>query len=111
MHEFEVIAKYQAAWRLTHHMLEAARNNNWDGLIDLEKERRILITQVMESNKHAMAEQSSRESQAELIRKILAADEEIASLTKTWMAEVAEILNSVSAGKKLEQAYNTSNNV
>ena len=107
----DVIAKYEAAWQLTHRMLETARNNDWDSLIVLEKERGILIVQLMEADKNEMPEQILRQTKADLISKILSADDEIASLTKAWMGEISEVLSSVNAGKKLEQAYNTSNNV
>ena len=106
MNESEVIAKYEAAWQLTHRMVEAARNNDWDGLIEFEKERSVLIGQLMESDKNEISEFLLRQNKADVIRKILSADEEIATLTKAWMGEISEVLNSVNAGKKLEQAYN-----
>lgn len=99
LHCYESIAEASAQ------MLAAARRADWDALIAAEKE----CAQRVERLKAARAGGSfGRDGDArrhDIIRTVLAHDAEIRALTQPWMAKLEQLLHSVSAGHRVEQAY------
>lgn len=96
-------AEYAAALELSQQMLAAARNGNWDELVQLETQRAGMIDRVR--NLQGDASPVRHPELETLIRQILSCDEEIQQLVKPWMAEASEILDSLQAARKLQQAY------
>lgn len=104
MDQAQILAVYGAAWSATQRMLEAARAEQWDTLIELEQSRDGLLAQVMQAPVIPADPQQAAET-ARLIRSILAADQQIQGLTRAWMDEINGVLGSVQAEKKLLKAY------
>jgi flagellar protein FliT len=88
-------------------MLHAAQNGDWDALIESELKRKALVEGMMHENESSLMDTVEQQRIGETIRKILAADSEIKSLTQTWMGELQEILGSIGTEKKLSKAYET----
>lgn len=107
MNSAELLKQYDAIWRLTQKMLEAARQEEWDQLIELEQARAAHIDAMMKQESEILWTQEEQFQKGELIRKILAADEEIKTLTATWMGELQEMLGSIGTVKKLSKTYET----
>lgn len=107
MNSAELLKHYDEIWRLTQKMLEAANQGEWDQLIELERTRAILTDVLMKQENEGLWESEEQSKKGELIRNILAADEEIKALTKSWMGELQEMLGSIGTEKKLSKAYET----
>lgn len=100
----ELLERYEAMHRLSLHMLDAAQKSDWDRLIKLEQSRAGCEMELRDGDKSAWAgTQAARKT--ELIRSILDADSETCRLTQVWMGEMQKSLGSISAGKKVKQAY------
>lgn len=88
-------------------MLEAARQGRWDELAGFVQTRASLTQQLMEQESQDLWESEEQNQRNDLIRYILATDEEIKILTKSWMNELQERLGSVGTEAKLQKAYET----
>lgn len=100
---------YENLWLLTQQMLNAARNGDWDVLIEVEINRNALVERLMAQNETAAVMNTVEQHKTgEIIRKVLAADSEIKTLTEAWQGELQEILGSIGTEKKLSKAYETS---
>lgn len=99
----EASSAYDGVWELTRQMLEAARKDDWDGLVALEKNRlqMVLALKVLE-----IATVLDQEHVAKVIQQILEADEKIKILAASWMVELQGQLASVGNERKLSQTYN-----
>lgn len=101
----EIVATYEAVWGATQLMLDAARKNEWDDLPALEEKRFVFVEKLMASDQGDLSDSQLNARKSELIQDILASDAETRELTETWMAELRQILDSISAEKKLNDAY------
>lgn len=99
----KISSRYDEIWAATQQMLEAARKDDWDGLVALEKSRMAMVLALKGLD---VATASSQEHIAATIHQILAADEEIKPLVASWMDELQGRLASVGNEKKLSQTYN-----
>lgn len=99
-----LLERYDAMWRLSQHMLTAAKQAEWDRLIELEQARTVIVEELKREDK--ILWQAAEGSQKEvLIRTILATDAEIKVLTESWMGELRGTLESIGTEKKLKKAY------
>jgi flagellar protein FliT len=98
---------YESLWLLTQQMLNAARNGDWDALIEVEIKRNALIERLMAQNEAAITNTVEQQKTREIIQQVLAADNEIKALTVAWQGELQEILGSIGTEKKLSKAYGT----
>lgn len=96
---------YGRLWTLTRSMLDAARNNAWDDLVEIEKKRAELLDELAKSDVSDITDLALNARKAELIRNILACDEETRILTESWMVELRQILDSIGTEKKLNDTY------
>lgn len=101
----EVISIYEKVAVITHQMLAAAREYNWEQLAELES---LCASQVAILKRDESAVPLTgvvREQKVKIIQKILADDREIRSITEPWMDQVAALLKSAGTERKLSQAY------
>jgi len=103
--ESPILAGYEAIWTVTQNMLDAATNSDWDRLIVLELQREALVNQVQAAGVASSEAPALQARLMQLIRQTLEADEKIRTLTEAWMAELKEILGSVSTEQKLQHTY------
>lgn len=101
----QVIDTYEAMLPVTGKMLEAARSQDWDQLITLEKNCQTLIEQLMAADSVILNDQQQRRK-VEIIQTLLANDAEIRNHTETWMKQLRHILGDIQCHKKVQQAYN-----
>jgi flagellar protein FliT len=102
-----ILAIYENLWLLTQKMLNAAQNGDWDALIQGELERNAWVERLKAQTEKAITNSVEQQKTGEIIRKILAADGEIKTLTEAWKGELQEILGSIGTEKKLNKAYET----
>lgn len=99
----EAFAGYRQMHETTRRMLAAARDGEWEGLINLEIERRGIAERLAEPVDFRGT--PLLESKDACIREILEMDGEIRSLTATWMSEMREMLGSLRTQRKVHHAY------
>ncbi|PZP54892.1 MAG: flagellar protein FliT [Azospira oryzae] len=99
-----VLAAYEALSLLTDRMLEAARAQDWDQLVELEKECRRLAEALQTASDAALTLEEQRRKAA-IIRKVLADDAQIRSLAVEWMAELERLLGANRREQALRRAY------
>lgn len=105
MNSPQCIAAYESILAFTGQMLDAARNDDWDRLVALEKDCKRLVDELIEENHGEPLSSRFQQRKAEIIRKVLADDAEIRSITEPWMAQLQNFLGSAGRERKLSQAY------
>lgn len=105
MDQAQQLAHYTEAWEITRRMLEAARSEDWDELLNLDQVRDQLLAGLMQAPPVVPENIQLADKTAALIRSILAADQQIQSLSQAWMEEINGVLASVNVEKKLLKAY------
>lgn len=104
----EVINLYETVAVITDQMLTAARNGDWDQLVELESRCASHVATLQSSEPPMPLQGENRERKVKIIRKILADDREIRNLTEPWMAHLSKLINSAGTERKLSQAYGAS---
>jgi hypothetical protein len=95
---------WQRVLELSREMCDLARRAEWDDLVLREEERdRVLQQASVQAGSGLNAGQESQRQ--EIIRQILACDEETRDLTRSWMSELRELMDSEGVKKKLDQFY------
>lgn len=106
MNNEQVISLYQTMSDLTGQMLAAARVRDWENLVVLESHCASHIQNLKDSEPPAAALPAPlRARKVKIIQQILAHDREIRDLTTPWMAELAALINSCGAERRLANAY------
>ena len=105
MESAPLLALYARAWAITQAMLEAAQGEDWDTLVTLSYTRDPVFIALGQAAPVARENLSLAAETATLIRNILAADEQIQSLSRAWMDEISGVLTSVQVERKLLKAY------
>lgn len=105
MNSEEVLSLYETVASLTHQMLAAARESNWEKLAELELRCAKHIDILKQDTAIPRLTGVGRERKAIIIQKILADDREIRSLTEPWMEQLSAILNNAGTKRKLSQVY------
>lgn len=101
-----VLDYYRSMARASRAMLHAARGDDWDEVVRLERDCAAMVAHLK-----AMGDGSARLSTAErdqkvdLIRAILADDAAIRELAEPWLADLGRKLDAAGAQRKLDRAY------
>jgi len=101
----QVITNYESLSALTGQMREAAMHNEWDKLVDIEKQcsRQVAIMKPVDAT--TVLNEAARQRKMQLIKKILADDAEIRNRTETWMGQLQRIMQSNRQEQRLQHAY------
>lgn len=99
------IELYEEMTALSARMVEAARRNDWDSLIELERSVSELRLRLAEDEDNTRLERLERERKAALIQRILADDAEIRRHTEPWMEQVRQFLGGARKKRQVDQAY------
>jgi len=101
----QVIANYESLSVLTGQMSEAARQGEWDRLIDLEQQCSHQVSSMKPIDAAVALDEPARQQKIRLIKDILSHDAEIRNRTQTWMVQLQRILQSNQQEQKLHRAY------
>ncbi len=96
---------YEQMCMLSSQMVEAARNNDWDRLIDLERSVSALRDTLMAQGNENLLDPGEIENKRELIQRILQDDAEIRRHTEPWMEQVRRFLTGNTRKRQVDQAY------
>lgn len=105
MNSEEILALYEAVSGITDQMLVAARQGDWDRLIALEEHCARHVQTLKDGEPPIPLTGASRDRKVQIIHKILADDRKIRDLAEPWMAQLAQMINSTRAERKLSSAY------
>ena len=105
MGEAQILDVYKSAWETTQRLLDAARAEAWDELVSMSHGRDSQLALVMDLPATAVSNPMLANELRQLIRNILAADQQIQQLTQAWMNEIQGVLSSVKVEQKLLKAY------
>lgn len=105
MNSEEVISLYEKVAGITHRMVEAAREYNWEQLAELESLCANHVATLKRDESTVPLTGVVREQKVKIIQKILADDREIRSITEPWMENLSLLIKSTGTERKLLQAY------
>lgn len=100
------IEMYQDMSALSARMVDAARANDWERLVALERSVSLLreALAAMDDGNAGLGEREL-ELKAALIRRILDDDAEIRRHTEPWMEQVRQFLGGTARRQQVERAY------
>lgn len=98
------IELYEQMHALSSRMVEAARANDWDQLVDLEGNVAALRQQLMTEDGGALAPNEVAQKRR-LIQNILQDDAEIRRHTEPWMEHVRQFLSGDTRKQRVDRAY------
>ncbi|MDA8381594.1 MAG: flagellar protein FliT [Betaproteobacteria bacterium] len=101
------LSRYALVLALTHRMLEAARAGQWSTLVDLESGRRREMAEVSDRPPPTPETAVFQRRKADILREILAADQEVAALARARMDELSKALGIIGTRRRLQRAYTT----
>ena len=100
----EILVTYQTLSGLMSGMLAAAREGDWDRLVEIEKNCQVSVGRLKESPATPMTLEEQRQK-LDLIKRILKDDAEIRDLTMPRMAFLQQRIGLARAGRQSMHAY------
>ena len=101
----KVMSNYESLYAFIQKMREAAANDKWDQLIELEQQCREHVANMKLTDNAVQLDEPSRIRKVALIKNILAQDAEIRNRTQTWMKQLHRIMLSNRQEQHLQQTY------
>jgi len=105
MNSEEVMSLYETVAVITDQMVAAAREGNWERLVELEKRCAGHVAQLSDGEASTPLAAGVRERKVRIIQKILADDREIRTLTEPWMNHLSALINNTGTQRKLAHVY------
>jgi flagellar protein FliT len=105
MNSVEILSIYEHVAVITSNMLDAARNNDWDRLTQLENDCSKHVNTLREVETPTELTVELKEKKVRIIKKILADDREIRDLTEPWMRQLSNLMQSANTSRKLSNSY------
>ncbi len=106
MNHQKTLSIYQEVAEITRQMLAAAQSNDWDSLISLEKRCATHVSELKKHDRIFPLSENQRQQKIELLKKILAADQEIRALTQPRLTHLSTLISSAGNERKLNRSYN-----
>jgi flagellar protein FliT len=103
----KTIEHYVSIAEASHHMVNAARANDWDALVSAEKEcaRRVAALRAHQEDAGAPIESGDEKRRLNLLGEILAHDAEIRELTSPWLRQLERFLSGSTRERRVGDAY------
>lgn len=98
MTNVDVLSMYENIAGLTSQMASAARLNDWDGLSELEHQCAAEARSMGPGPLPALSG-AARQRKLDLLRKILANDREIRTITEPWMMQLSKVMAAPRSGR------------
>ncbi|MGE5468379.1 MAG: flagellar protein FliT [Ignavibacteria bacterium] len=99
------IKRYEEIGALSAQMVDAARAQDWQRLVALEKSVAELRDALMAEDDNDSLAEPERRVKAALIQRILDDDAEIRRHTEPWMEHVRQYLETAGTRRRVEMAY------
>ena len=96
---------YESIAAASARMLDAARDADWDALLEHEKSCAKLIDTLRAAGAEYRLGPESLERKNAIIRRLLVEDAEIRRLTQPWLGRLEELLRSSATRRRLGDTY------
>ncbi len=100
-----ILAHYTAIAQLTRSMLEAARDSDWDRLVELERSCGAYFALLFETGAGQPDDAAFISRKAALIHRILDDDAAIRLLVEPWLAQLSLLIGNTQQQSRLQHAY------
>ncbi len=100
-----ILAQYTAIAQLTRNMLDAARESNWDKLVELERGCGAYFARLFEAGSTPPDDPAFVSRKAALIHGILNDDAAIRLLVEPWLAQLSLLIGNTQQQSRLQRAY------
>ena len=87
--EHSLLDYYKAIENASRKMLEAAKAEDWDGVMHLESTCAVLIAQLRSRSRDAKLAPEERKEKTLIMQRILRTDAETPNLAEPWLADLA----------------------
>ena len=104
----QILGIYVSISDKTGEMVEAARASDWDRLVALEQDCRVLTDALRRADTARAEGRHFTERKFELLRKALADDAKVRECTEPWMHQLSQYLGSARQQQRLQGAYGAS---
>ncbi len=106
-HSVEVLRHYDSIAAASARMLEAARSEDWDGLIAAESQCAELVSELTRLDPDCRVRMQPDDNQRRLqaLGEVLANDAQIRSLTQHWMRSLESMLGATGQGHRAHRSY------
>lgn len=101
----QIIFTYKAILTVTEKMLKAAQANNWEELISLEQECKLLTQALVSNSNQIQLSDEMQKKKIDIIHRILDKDAQIRTITEPWMTHLQNLLINANQKRKLDQLY------
>ena len=103
----QVIFTYKAILTVTEKMLKAAQANNWEELISLEQECKLLTQALVSNSNQIQLSDEMQKKKIDIIHRILDKDAKIRTITEPWMTQLQNLLINANQKRKLDRLYSS----
>lgn len=110
MTNLEIMEIYENVAVITDKMLNAAKSEDWDLLIELETHCSTHVKTLQMNDSQDELTEEMRQRKVNVIKKILADDREIRVLTEPWMEQLSQIMQSSQSSRLLTKTYGMQQN-
>ena len=101
----QVLSIYEDISRVTRQMLAAARSDDWDRLISLERDCNTQFAQLYTHRDSGSPNPDFERRKAELIRSVLEDDAQIRLLVEPWLANLGALMGTTRQKQRLSTTY------
>ena len=101
----QIISTYEGISDVMGKMVVAARAAEWDSLVVLEASCTQLVQALKSADLNVDMSAPLRARKATLLRKLLADDAEIRSVTEPWLGQLTALFKSAKSECKLQHTY------
>jgi flagellar protein FliT len=103
--ERRIVDRYRLMADASRRMLDAAREDDWDGVCRIEKECAALIGELSTMGDLAPTDLVLRDQKLEFMRRVLADDAQIRLLSQPWLKKLDTMMRSPATSDRLNRAY------
>lgn len=101
----QVLRNYEALSVIMEEMRQAATEERWETLVDLEQQSRLLVEAMKPLDATTALDVDAKQRKIALIKKILNDDADIRNRTQTWLKQLQCLMQSNKRELQLHQTY------
>ncbi len=96
---------YEGIAEASGRMLEAARAEDWEGLLEAEADCAALIERARACSCAERFSPQERSRKNQILRRVLADDAEIRARLQPWLAKLERLLGAAERGRRMQHRY------
>ena len=107
----DIVGRYKAFVDLSGQVLTAARQANWDLVLDLDRQRNSLLSDIKAADAGMPPDPQRQAQKKRLVEQYLALEAETRTLVEAWMADLRSAMHSNSQEQRLLKHYGAMANI